>query len=207
MSIHLYLEKLERLLDPEHIERTKLLQKKAFNFEPVDHIPTVISYPLPEDEWPAYGFNEIFNSPEKMLIKELAELYKGAKLKDDGLPDIRPNFGTGIIASMFGCETKVFGYSLPIGLHVSEEKLEQILEQGIPDLNSGIFGKELFDIQGTPNIVDKNIEFASQALDYARKYNVLLVFETIDITCSELFPVLSSIDNASFAIDLNVHLK
>ena len=65
-----YLKKLELIIDPTHIERTRLLQKKAFNFESVDHIPSVISYPLEENEWPNFGFKEIFlafyDQPKKL---------------------------------------------------------------------------------------------------------------------------------------------
>ena len=117
------LERLEAMIDTEHIERTELLQKKAFNFEQVEHIPTVIEYPVDENEWPSFGFEEIFEDPAKMLLSELRSVYVGAKLQDDRLYGIRPNYGTGIIASMFGCETRVFDHSLPIGLHVSKDKL------------------------------------------------------------------------------------
>jgi len=166
------LDKLEAIIDLEHIKRTKELQKRAFNFDPVDHVPTNINFPLAEDEWPNYSFDEIFNDSTKMLLQELRSVYAGAKLQDDRMYGIRANYGTGIIASMFGCETKAFDNTLPIGLPVSSDKLEQILESDVPDLNSGIMsrvfetaayfrealrpypklskiiGSEVFDIQG-----------------------------------------------------------
>ena len=170
--IQTYQEKLESIIDVEHIERTRLLQKKVFNFEPVDHIPTVISYPLEENEWPNFGFEEIFNDPGKMLLHELRGVCMGAKLQDDRLYGIRANYGTGIIASMFGCETATFDHALPIGLHVDEKKLSEIIDNGVPPLDAGLMRKvydtalyfqktlapypklskyvemELFDIQG-----------------------------------------------------------
>ncbi len=132
-----YLEKLEQLIDPEHVRRTHELQQRAFAFAPVNHIPTMIVYPTPPEEWPDYGFQEIFDDPGKMLLHELRDVYAGAKLGDDRLYGIRANYGTGIIASLFGCRTVTFDDSLPIGVAVSTEQLKHIFDAGIPPLRGG----------------------------------------------------------------------
>lgn len=136
-----YLEKLEAMIDLKHVEAIRELQRRAFSFQPVDHIPTVINYALPEEEWPAFNFAEIFSAREKMLLHELRPVYLGAKLQDDRLYGIRANFGTGIIASMFGCPVHTFTDALPIGTAISAQDLEKILSQGVPDLNSGLMGR------------------------------------------------------------------
>jgi len=169
---HKYLDILENIIDIEHVSRTRELQKAAFAFQPVHHIPTVINYEVPPDEWPIYRFDEIYENLEKMLINELRAVYIGAKVQDDRLYGIRANYGTGIIASVFGCETRVFGNTLPTGIHVSPQKLAKILESEDPDINSGlmprvfetagyfrqilskhpklsqVIGSQMFDIQG-----------------------------------------------------------
>jgi len=132
-----YLEKLERLINLEHVRRTHELQQRAFAFAPVDHVPTMIIYPTPPEEWPDYGFQEFFDDPGKMLLHELRDVYAGAKLGDDRLYGIRANYGTGIIASLFGCRTVTFDDSLPIGLAVPAEQLERIFDAGIPPLRGG----------------------------------------------------------------------
>ena len=132
-----HLERLERIIDPAHVARTHELQRRAFAFEPVDHIPTMITYPIPEDEWPVYNFQEIFDDPAKMLLHELRDIYAGARLADDRLYGIRANYGTGIISAMFGCRTVTFEDSLPIGLAVSSDRLDAILEEGPPPLRGG----------------------------------------------------------------------
>jgi len=142
-DIYFYLEKLESLVDLAHIERTRELQRCSFAFEPVDHIPTVINYPPAAGEWPDYGFMEIFEDREKMLLQELRAVYIGAKLQDDRLYGIRANYGTGIIASMFGCKTAAFDDSLPTASPVSAAQLDRILEAGVPDLHAGIMGRVL----------------------------------------------------------------
>jgi hypothetical protein len=131
------LEKLEAVLDAGHVDRTHELQRRAFAFEPVDHVPTMITYPIPAEEWPTYNFQEIFDDPGKMLLHELRDIYAGAKLADDRLYAIRANYGTGIISSMFGCRTVTFDDSLPIGLAVSPDRLEEVLEGGVPPLRGG----------------------------------------------------------------------
>ena len=136
-----YLDKLESIIDPGHVDRTRILQRKTFAFEPVEHIPTVISYPVPPDEWPQFGFEEIFADREKMLLSELRNVYMGAKLQDDRLYGIRANYGTGIIASMFGCPVHTFDHALPISTEISRPKIDRILEAGMHDIRSGIMGK------------------------------------------------------------------
>jgi hypothetical protein len=76
-----YLEKLERLIDPEHVRRTHVLQQRAFAFEPVEHIPTMIVYPTPPEEWPDYGFQEFFDDPGKMLLHELRDVYARGQIR------------------------------------------------------------------------------------------------------------------------------
>jgi len=135
------LGKLEEAIDPQHIARTGDLQRRAFAFEPVDHVPTTINYALDSDEWPQYNHTEIFHSQEKMLLSELASVYSSAKLEDDRMPSIRANYGTGIIASMFGCPTVTFDTALPISTNLTREQIGGILDNGVPDLQSGLVGR------------------------------------------------------------------
>lgn len=136
-----YLERLEDMIDLDHVARTQELQRRAFAFEPVDHIPTAVHYSVPEDEWPRFTFQEIFDDPAKMLLGQLHDVYLGAKLRDDRLYGIRANYGTGIIASIFGCSTVTFEDSLPIGLAVSRERLSEILAGDVPDIADGAYRK------------------------------------------------------------------
>lgn len=137
------LEKLENLVDPGHVEGVRDLQRRAFAFEPVGHIPTLINYGIPDDEWPSFGFQEINRDLSAMLLSELRGVYLGAKLRDDRLYGIRANYGTGIVASMFGCETVTFDNSLPTALPLPPERRERILEAGMPDLRAGMMGRAL----------------------------------------------------------------
>lgn len=138
------LERLELLIDEEHVRRTAELQKRTFHFEKVPRIPVMIRYDVPEEEWPSYGFNEIFEDREKMLLSELKNVYTGAKLKDDRLYGIRANYGTGIIASIFGCPVHTFEKALPCATAAGDlDKIKEIVDRGVPDIHEGICGKAL----------------------------------------------------------------
>jgi len=140
-NLHFYLEKLENIVNLEHVKETKILQNKTFSFEPVDHIPTIISYPIPKSEWPSFYFEEIFHDVDKMFLSELLNVYMGTKIQDDRLYGVRANYGTGIIASMFGCPIHTFKDALPIGKEISRNKINHILEDGVPDLQSGLMSQ------------------------------------------------------------------
>lgn len=138
-----WLEKLDAMLDPAHLAATRELQRRCHAFEPVDHLPTVVHYPVPPDEWPTFSFLEIFEDRDKLLLNELAAVYAGAKLKDDRLYGIRANYGTGIIASLFGCPIHTFDHALPVGKELTPEALERVLERGVPSPHTGLCGKAL----------------------------------------------------------------
>lgn len=138
------LDKLENLIDDEHVMKTRELQRKAFSFEKVERIPVVITYDVPEEEWPSYNFKQIYHDREKMLLSELKNIYLGAKLKDDRLYGIRANYGTGIIATVFGCPIHTFEKMLPCAKEVGGiEAVQRVVEKGMPDIHGGICGKAL----------------------------------------------------------------
>ncbi len=106
-------------------------------------MPTIIHYPVPEEEWPDYGFLDIYADPDKMLLHQLRDVYAGARLKDDRLYGIRANYGTGILASMFGCPVVAFADSLPTATPVSPDQLERVLHGDFPNPHSGLAGRAL----------------------------------------------------------------
>lgn len=138
------LEKLENTLDLEHVRRCSELQRKAFAFEPVDHIPTVIHCPPPADEWPAVGFQQMYADMEWMLLDQLSAVYTSATLRDDSLYGIRANYGTGTLASLFGCPIHTFEDVLPVATAAGGmDEMRRIIERGLPDLRGGIMGRAL----------------------------------------------------------------
>ena len=102
------LDHLEQTLDPQREEAVAKLHRAALDFEPVERLPLVLSYPTPDDTpFKPFPHREIFDHPEKMLYNELTDGFTTSiALRDridDDLPcSIRPNFGTVLVASMFG---------------------------------------------------------------------------------------------------------
>lgn len=107
--------KLDRLLDnlTNNINLQRQMEiddlhRRALLWEPVKRLPLVLSYPLADDApYKPYPHREIFDDPEKMLYNELVEAWRTHiayhPQVDDDLPyTIRANFGTVIIASLFG---------------------------------------------------------------------------------------------------------
>lgn len=92
------LERVEETLDPAHLERTHQLWEDCRHYRPVSHLPTVVCCPAPD--WPQYSMAEIQSDREKMLVSELAPVYASARIGDDRLPEIRANYGTGILPSL-----------------------------------------------------------------------------------------------------------
>jgi len=138
------LAKLEATLDPEHLTQTRQRWDDALHYRPISHLPLVMCAGAPD--WPKYCMDEIQTDPEKMLLSELGPVYASCLLRDDRLPSIRANYGTGILPSLFGCEIKSFEHeTLPAALPLHDtDRVRELVNAGIPDLRSGLGGK-VFD--------------------------------------------------------------
>jgi len=95
-------------LDGERQARTDSLYLRSLEREPVERAPLVVSFPFPRDcRFQPYPHREIFDDPRKMLFNELVHAFETSialqpQLGDDLPLTVRANFGTVLIASMFG---------------------------------------------------------------------------------------------------------
>lgn len=182
------LEKLEDMIDEDHVEKTRKLQEKAFTYQQVDHIPTVIYFKLLDNEWPDYNNLEIFDDQERMLLSELKSVYMGAKIKDDRMYGIRANYGTAIIASLFGCQIHTFKDVLPCGTAAGDiSVMKELVQKGIPDVYGGIAGQALNTVS----------YFRDVLRDYPKLGKVVM---------SQLFDIQGTFDNASIIWGSNIFL-
>jgi hypothetical protein len=141
-----YLERLEVLIDVEHVKRAERLQEAAWKYEDVDRLPLLVSLSdkvskkrKGTTDWPTYPYSEIFYDKEKMLLDELSFIYEGALIGDDKMYTIRANYGIGIIPSLFGCSVSVEGENMPwVGHLESWDEVKQAIANGVPDLNGGL---------------------------------------------------------------------
>ena len=108
MNLKTLLRGLDDSLDAERQQKAMNLFRAALNREQTGRLPLVVNYPYPHSG-PVKPFphREIFDNPEKMLFNELVHafntsIYLHNEINDDLPYTVRANFGTVIIASMFG---------------------------------------------------------------------------------------------------------
>jgi hypothetical protein len=149
ISIAPWLEKLETAIDLDW-ERAKLQTWKQV----LDFAPTPGGFEVYRSsggqtpgEWPVIGINDAIADPARMLLRELQAAYGVICRRTYHIPNIRANYGTGILPSLFGVETFWMEDSLdtlPTNKPLGEAAIDRLIEAGIPDLNNG-FGRQVFE--------------------------------------------------------------
>lgn len=130
---------LEEHLDEDHIMTVKERSAKTLSYQKTDMIALRICFPC--DDFAGYPYEEVFNDMEKMMVNELVEYCNAVDIKDDRIPMIRPNYGVGILPSLFGMKPRVIGNNLPWVDHVnSTDEIKEIINKGVPDIKSGLGG-------------------------------------------------------------------
>ena len=147
---------IEENIDLEHQKKIEKLHVAVNKFKPVPFLPLSI---IPEggdffqyDEASnLYPYQEAFNDPEKMMYNELIKtvfagsIYSSIQMKDYFPLQIRSNHGIGIIASMFGMETRILNDSLPFVIPIQDkDEIKKIVKRGIPDFKTSL-GQRVFD--------------------------------------------------------------
>jgi hypothetical protein len=113
------LNRLEGELNPEKQALIEELHERALNWKPVDRLPLTFTFPYPaSNTFQPFAHREIFDDPEKMLFNELVHafgtsiflhgttIFPNGRFFDDLPYTIRANFGTVIIASLFGARVE-----------------------------------------------------------------------------------------------------
>lgn len=144
-NLKLLLEYLEGELNPDRQSTIIERHKKALNWEPVDKLPLIITYPFPEEVvWQPLPFKEAFEDQEKMLYNELVKAFDTSIVLhneiDDDLPyTIRVNFGTVVIASLFGGNVEQIEDNPPWVRKLEEPEAYSIISDVDPlDFSNGV---------------------------------------------------------------------
>lgn len=186
-------------LDGRRQAGTDALYRRALNWEPVARPPLVVSFPLPKDApFQPYPHREIFDDPEKMLYNELVHAFDTSvalhwRLDDDLPLGVRANFGTVLIASMFGAPVKQTDDNPPWIRQSAADRppLEQIAETDPLDFARGWIPRaaktlqvyhELFDefpeLRETIRIVLPDLQGPFDNLELIRGSDVFLDLAT-----------------------------
>jgi len=161
------LEHLHSTLDEDRQLEIEELHRRALNWERVERLPVVMSYPVCEDfPFQPYAHSAIFDDPEKMLFNELVHVFDTSvslrrELSDDLPCTVRANFGTVIIASMFGAHIQQIGENPPwvVAADSREISLEAIADQDPSDLSRGWFPRVVETYAAYRNVLDLWPEF------------------------------------------------
>ncbi len=144
-----HLSDLEKRIVPE---QETAIQQSWIVFSGGNH-PEPIFHPLrntpcpPTFQWQQVRVNTALDDIEQMAIQQYGMCSTVLEKGYGDLLNVRCNYGTGIMPSLFGMEKFIMEdetNTLPtVRPAQSQEMVERILEAGIPDLNNG-FGKEVW---------------------------------------------------------------
>ncbi|MBI9019158.1 MAG: hypothetical protein JEZ07_18055 [Phycisphaerae bacterium] len=148
MSIDVNLKSLLNYLcdsvDLSKQEQIALRHRQALDFQPVDRLPLVMCYPLADDApFKPYAHSETFSNPEKMLYNQLVFAFDTSialhDYIDDDLPfTVRADFGTVLIASLFGAEIVQMDQNPPWVVHApSLDEFKGYLQRDPLDFTQG----------------------------------------------------------------------
>ena len=141
------LERTEAAIDPEIERRKRHEWRRALNrepFEPYFDIEATYGDPLEPGETPEVAINDAQDNLEPMLLDQIVAVYKTACRRTRHALNIRTNYGTGIMPSIFGAEMFVMERdtnTLPTAWPMGPDKVKSLLDRGMPELDTGLGGK------------------------------------------------------------------
>lgn len=144
-NLQALLEHLAEVLDSDRQDKIENRHRQALNWEPVDRLPVIVALSSPRElDFTPYPHGQVFQSPEKMLFNELVYAFNTSIASRDVLGDdlpctIRANFGTVVIASMFGARVGQIGDNPPWIRHDGDRdvSLEEVLDHDPLDFSKG----------------------------------------------------------------------
>ncbi len=150
IDVEPYLDRLEEAIDIDW-ERQKLTEWKShLNFEPRPDggrfdVRGAADGAVPSLDWPEITTNEAIGDPAKMLLHQLGGAMNVICGRGYLVPSIRTNYGTGIIATLFGA--RVFWMDEELGTLPTtwpfdgDDAMKKLLAGGMPDLDGGFGGR------------------------------------------------------------------
>lgn len=146
-----YLDDLESRIDPG-VEEALLSEWKSFldgKFAS-DFFSPRRGRPVPATiEWPTISMNQALDNPELMALQQLSGCSAAIAEGTGSMLNVRTNYGTGILSSVFGAEEFRMDdvlNTLPTTkpLDGGTDAVKRLLDNDFPDLTSG-FGGRCFD--------------------------------------------------------------
>ena len=125
------LDNVLSLLQPDaaRLKTAKARQAAVWHNRPADYLPFCFDTSAPEQQqYASLEFDMVaeFHQPDVMLYKALWGMIGTARSGSDSIPSIRPNLGTGFVATMFGLRQTILPHTLPwLKQHLTKEQIEK----------------------------------------------------------------------------------
>jgi hypothetical protein len=144
------LEDLERRINPE-TEEALLDEWRCFvdgEFKGDIFSPKRKTKSVSGVDWPEISVNKSFDSFENMALQQFFTCSCNLEEGDGALMNVRSNYGTGIMSTLFGCELFMMEEkhnTLPTSIPLTggSETIRKLLDRGMPELTGGLAGKAL----------------------------------------------------------------
>ena len=150
MELEKYMVDLEERIDPA-VERENQRQWIDFlenRFEGEIFSPQRPQPSEPKTDWPDININDAIEDYDLMILDQLRLVSDTLSSGSGNRLNVRTNYGTGIIPSLFGCEqfimpreTNTLPTARPLG---SQDRLKKLLDASVPDIRRGL-GEKVFD--------------------------------------------------------------
>jgi hypothetical protein len=132
------------MIDLDHQRHAQSVCRQVFALEPVAELPYITRdvSQAPDQDWPAYPYNDTFADRDKMLLDQLRAAFFHNQLRDYHALNIRTNYGTVIMPSVFGLSYQLTETSLPWVHHLANrEHVAELIKRGLPDIKNGLGGR------------------------------------------------------------------
>lgn len=165
-KVYELLELLERGLVAEIEEEKAERIKKALNYEKAEKIPLRVIYPNQSGYKPA-SMECIHQDMDAMMYNELIKCLPVIEIRDDSIPMIRANYGTGTLPSLFGAKFKIVGDNMPWVSPLSQDEIDGFIRNGMPKLSGGLSGR----VSATHEHYHKRLSEFPNCRKYIRVYH------------------------------------
>jgi hypothetical protein len=147
MELQPFLDDLSRRIDPQQEADYRQAWLVYLDDECTEDlfIPPARTPANPTLDWPDIGINDAIEDYDAMALSQFKACSDILADGGRGVLDVRCNYGTGILPTLFGCDLFMMDAelnTLPTALPLhSEDKIKQLLDAGVPDLNTHLGGK------------------------------------------------------------------
>jgi hypothetical protein len=144
------LDDLNRRIDPEE-DRRNLAEWMSFwqgtAGDGIFYPPKRQASP-PSFDWPKVKVNQAVADYDSMLLQQFGDISEELRAGTAGRLNIRCNYGTGIMPTLFGCELFMLDDdldTLPTAKPLADrDRVRRLIDAGVPDLSAGL-GRKVFE--------------------------------------------------------------